>query len=148
MVDQEDLALDPQIQKYGCYFLSILFLSGKLQSMTVHDINVFRQSLLDNGISDITDDCTVENPEEVFKELGVCVRQIRNIDGSVVLPSQTETPLAGLEILCYYWPAKNFTHFMVGDGHGNIAYDPIHRGSNTAKFGKLKSKRLFALVTE
>ena len=116
--------------------------------MTAHDINAFRQTLLDNGISDITADCTVENPEEVFKELGVCVHQIKSLDGSVDLPVQAETPLAGLEILCYYWPLKKFTHFMAGDGRGNIAYDPIHRGSNTAKFGKLKSKRLFAPVAK
>lgn len=41
---------------------------------------------------------------------------------------------------------ETFYHFMVGDGKGNIIYDPIEGGSQTHKFGHVYSLRLFDIV--
>lgn len=144
MIDQEDDRLLELIQNFGCYFMCILYLAGK-QEWTAGQINQFYFDLLTNGNRDITEDCTVEAPEAVFEALGIKVKQILNLDGSVAIPVEETVP-GGYEILCYKWPAKGYTHFVVGDGHGRLVYDPIHRGANTVKKGVLDSKRLFALA--
>jgi len=79
--------------------------------------------------------------------LGIRVKQLRNADGSIEIPLSVVPPPGGFEILCYKW--KAFTHFCNGDGNGKLANDPIRRngaGSNTVKYGKLHSKRIFALA--
>lgn len=144
MIDQEDPRLDPMIRKYGCYLMSILYVTGRLKDMTPAQINHFRNDLLINGVKDITKDCTVESPEQVFAFLGFAVDQVLH-NGSVEVPVG-EAVVHGFEILCYKWPAKGYMHFCAGDGAGNLAYDPIHRGANTVKYGYLHSKRLFEIL--
>ena len=148
MIDQESQALYPEIQHYGCYLLSIIYLASKRPEYkgpkvdNPASINLFYDSLLSNGHPDIASDCTVDDPEKVFDACGLKVKQRKKTNGSVAMPT---SEVAAFEILCYHWPEKNFYHFMPGS-NGQIIYDPIHRGSNTAKFGKLVSKRLFDLV--
>lgn len=145
MIDQEDKRLHPTINKYGCYFLSILWHCRNLAGnpTTPEEINAFFGRMTHAGYLD--GECTVLFPEHIFEALGPRVTQLKTLEGSVKMPV-TETVMAGFEILCYSWPEMKYTHFCPGDGYGKLAYDPIKRGSNTVKNGRVTSKRLFAIV--
>lgn len=147
MTDQENQNNHTMIRRYGCYLLSIIWLCAKERRCPQNsdEINQFYRDLMNNGMKDIADDCTVEDPAAVFKMLGVKVEQVRTPAGGIAMPV-TDIVTNGFEILCYNWPEKGFTHFCAGDGNGNLVYDPIHRGSNTVKNGKLVSKRLFRRI--
>jgi hypothetical protein len=88
------------------------------------------------------DNCYILSPGSILRYLGVAVDYAGKRDG----PSPCCR--GEYEILCFRRSyIKNgkqvsYKHFVVGDGLGHVAYDPIGM-SNAVKHGHLESKRIF-----
>ena len=136
MILQTDKRLNGQINKYGCYFMSILFLVNKhigLQLSTVSIISVYNQAV---KLGIIESNCFVNDPDKLFNNLGMNVKYTQAHE-----PPKRKCVEGEIEILCLQYPTYN--HFVVGDGNGNIAYNPM---GITAPNYYLKSKRIFKLL--
>jgi hypothetical protein len=125
-----------QIREYGCYLMCLLWLGNKLNnvplsaSLISEDLYVKYQK---HGWMD--EECFIKQPVKILNDLGVDVTTVRKV------PADHE-PLGRLEIL-YFRHAELGGHFVAGDGHGNVTYDPWGV-SRAATEGTLESKRVFA----
>ena len=148
MILQKDKRLIPELREAGCYFMSICFLLNKYQGTewSPELINEFYQKvaakgfvLADEDFTSVSDyDATIKNPEAIFVEKGLYVRYTDKHE----LPSR----ICGedeFEILKFVH--GNHTHFVVGTGCGQVAYDPWGV-SDTVKYGHLDSKRIFRIL--
>lgn len=140
MILQTDERLREEINRYGCYFMSIMFLLNKytgLKLSTVLISQYFNQCV---ELGYITNNDTykafIDSAEGIFKHLGLNVKYNNRHDKPTVVCSRNE-----IEILCleYEWGK----HFVVGDGYGHIAYNPMGR---TQSGYILHSKRIFKLL--
>ena len=140
MILQTDPLLKPKIQKFGCYFLSILFWVNR---MTGRGFNQKAINDLYDLLPDIWlgRDCYVKSPLDIFKFLRFNVTRIKK-----EWPNYECDP-GEIEVLCFertYTKGgrkKTYNHFTCGDG-GVVTYDPAGR-SNAVRHGKLQSKRIF-----
>jgi hypothetical protein len=135
MILQTDKRLNEQINKYGCYFMSILFLANKyigLQLSTTSIISVYNQSV---KLGIMESNCFINDPDNIFKNLGMEAEYTQRHE-----PPKRRCKDNEIEILCLKYPTYN--HFVVGDGKGNIAYNPMGK---TADGYYLKSKRIFKI---
>jgi len=136
MILQRDPRLRQEIQEWGCYFMSILFLCNKWTNFTFSTalINDLYKSFHKKGWID--EECTVLNPNAIFGFL----------EFDVLYSDRHEPPtricLADeIEILCFHhW--RYGEHFTAGDGLGRVTYDPWGV-SRCATEGELVSKRIF-----
>lgn len=133
MILQTDSRLKRDIQRYGCYFLSILYLVNKYTGyeLDCNKINTLYDNLLELGY--IKDNCYIVNPTAIFKHLGLNATYTDRHE-----PPDYYTGANELEILCFQ--RSGYRHFMVGI-NGEIAYDPM----GNSKGGYLLSKRIFKL---
>lgn len=131
MILQTDNRLPEVINKYGCYFMSILFLANKHAKTELSIDKIIEYYELFNELG-YMDECYVLFPEEIFKKLRFPVAYNNRHDPVDYFCSKKE-----IEILCF--KLNNYTHFVVGDGKGNISYDPM----GTSRSGLLISKRVF-----
>lgn len=143
MILQTDTYLRPMIQKYGCYFMSLLFLINKYTGKTFgrNVINNFYEFAILNNWMD--KDCFIRKPIDILRHLGYNRTQIK-VEGPEYVCRPGE-----VEILCFErtymkdGKPKVYTHFTCGSGGGVVTYDPMGV-SNAVKYGKLKSKRVFS----
>jgi hypothetical protein len=140
MIRQDDSRLNINIQKYGCYFMSILYFVNK------YDNFGFSADII-NGLyvhfvtrEYMTDTCFVLNPEAIFEELGLPVEMVF-LDGSHRIPPEAQVLEDEFEIL-FFKREGHHGHFVAGDGFGNVAYDPAGN-SLSVRHGELLSKRVF-----
>jgi hypothetical protein len=144
MILQTDNRLNKNIRDYGCYFMDILYLSNKFTGLqlSVERIERLYKTFVQAGA--MTSTCSIKDPNRCFTMAGL---QVRYTDKHEKPSRRCNTD--EIEILCYYNPDGNggrgFTHFVVGDGYGHVAYDPIGN-SVTVRDGYLKSKRIFKLL--
>ena len=141
MILQTDRRLRPEINTFGCYFMSILFLANKYAKVPLSTV----------VIGKIFNDCVemgyilnskgysafIQNAEGIFKHLGLDCKYTNNHE-----PPKRNCSKNEFEILCLQ-NSKGKKHFVVGDGKGHIAYDPM--GTSSIDY-KLKSKRIFKRV--
>lgn len=135
MILQRDPRLRPEIQEWGCYLMSILFLANKMINIPIDPvlINEFYISFLKRGW--MTKSCKILKPQEIFDYLACSVHYTDRWE-----PADYNTADNEIEILCFTYNGK--THFCAGDGHGHVAYDPWGE-SDTVRLGRLESKRIF-----
>ncbi len=133
MILQTNKNLVPQINNYGCYFMSILFLAVKHTGLelSTRKINALYHEVILKGYMDMN--CYISNPTAIFKHLGLEARYTDRHEPNDYFCNDNE-----LEILCYQ--RTGYRHFMVGN-EGIVAYDPM--GNSTG--GTLISKRIFRL---
>ena len=114
----------------GCYFLSLLHLAGR----DAEAVGLYRSAL---RAGEIDEDCFVKNPSAVMSLAAGGAWSVRH-EGPTYIPKSDE-----YEILRFEQKAamKTFAHFVVGDGRGQVAYDPLDR-SQTVLEGQLVSKRI------
>ncbi|MBW2675137.1 MAG: DUF261 family protein [Deltaproteobacteria bacterium] len=147
MILQTDPILNEYINKYGCYFMSILFLVNKHTSRGFDraDINHIYDRLTDPKIANnwMTVKCFLNNPQVIFTFLGLPMA------GVMKAHPRYDTSAEQLEILRFERSYTNragelitYGHFVAGNGDGHIAYDPAGN-SNAVKYGFLESKRIF-----
>jgi hypothetical protein len=141
MILQTDSFLKPRIQKYGCYYLSILFFVNKYtgRGFDRRDINDLYDLIPDIWMDK---DCYIKSPLDITRYLCFNVKDFR-WEGADYTCGPGE-----FEILCWErtytkdGKKKTYQHFVCGDGNGVVTYDPSGV-SNAVKYGKLKSKRVF-----
>jgi hypothetical protein len=135
MILQRDPRLRQEIQEYGCYYMSILFLVNKYTNFPfsaelINDLyHVFNKA----GWMD--QECTILNPNAIFGHLKMDVRYTDRHEIPVRRAMHNE-----VEILRFTSP--HGSHFVVGDGNGNVAYDP-YGVSKAVRDGRVESKRIF-----
>jgi hypothetical protein len=116
--------------KYGCYFLSIVHIAEEITEKRIDAIVAYLDGLKQQLIEK---DCTVLNPAELlFALTGDHYAVTKETAGY-------KTAANELEILVF---KADCTHFVVGDGTGKVAYDPLG-ASNTVKYGVMIEKRIF-----
>ena len=118
----------------GCYYMSLLY---------KHFDQLTQQQIIDlwngahlAGYIDSSD--IIQKPQELVDYLGL---SLTYIDGH--FDPGTSIPTNCYVIEEWYNPNTKFFHFMLGDGLGNIEYDPIEGGSLTHKEGHLYSLRFY-----
>ena len=128
--------IDQWLQHYGCSFFSVLFLLG--MDLTIAEIN---------GIY-------YDGRPKIYNEkdqlLWIAFAQFLNSKYETHLEYQgwrdrNYVPKEGeKEILHFYISDEYPDHFVIGDGKGNVAWDPMN--NDVAKdSGKLIDKRLFSV---
>ena len=140
MILQTDQLLKPRIQKYGCYYMSLLFMVNKYtgRGFNQKDINDMYDLLPDAWLGR---DCYVKSPLDILHFLGFNVKSMRK-EGAKYACRPGE-----FEILCWErsytkdGKKKTYNHFTCGDS-GIVTYDPSGI-SNAVKYGKVESKRVF-----
>lgn len=114
----------------GCYFLSLLHLvDADLNALTLYDLSV-RKKYLDY-------DCFVENPAGILN-LATGYKWTVRYENADYKTLPTEREILRFERKT---TTVTYAHFVVGDGLGNVVYDPLG-DSETVKSGKLVSKRI------
>lgn len=114
----------------GCYFISLLKAVGKEYDA----LQLFKMAL---GQGLVDEDCFVKNPSAVLSLATGGTWSVRH-EGPTYVPKAGE-----MEILRFERKAtlKTYAHFVVGDGRGNVSYDPLGK-SMTVQAGTLQSKRI------
>ena len=154
MIRQTDNKLPLAINKWGCYFMSILYHSGRKNGKNYGSdeiMAIYRAAIMtgiiskevyDNGV--LVDGCTVQDPVSLFALCGVTRKSVENVNfDHVANPGE-------IEILVFHRDADipkgsgndAHTHFVAGQD-GLVLWDPI-QNSNTVKYGNIVSKRIFA----
>ena len=137
MILQRDPRLNDAIHKYGCYFMSILFLSNKYTNCEISCGAILDTYtiFIDSGWMD--EQCFVNDPEAMFGYMGLPVYYYDWHDPPYYSCQKDE-----IEILRFQY--INWKHFVVGDGASRVAYDP-YGTSKAVRLGELKDKRVFKI---
>lgn len=137
MILQRDRRLNEEINRFGCYFMCLLFIANKLKNYAFSAGKI--EELYDYFVMEgwMDEDCYVTDPVAILNFLGVKVRS-----ASFTENMDIEAPW---EVL--YWErvdghGKVIPHFTVGNGRCVTTYDPWGV-SRTATEGTLKSRRIF-----
>ena len=145
MILQTDPLLNDNINDFGCYFMTILFLVNKHTGRGFDRADINHLYDLLQGTEYMDEDCFMENPVGVFNYAGLPMK------GVMITSPRYKTKPGQIEFLrferTYFSKKRNknitYGHFVVGAGsHNVIAYDPAGN-SNAVKYGKLESKRIF-----
>jgi hypothetical protein len=133
------------IQKYGCYYLAFLercyVKYPKIIPYTAEKINELYKVLVASKA--LSSDCLMSSPTEIMKYLEIPGGRQRVYNDSVAFPVSYVCKEDEFEILNYERSVPHTLHFCSGDGQGRLVWDPIVTGSNTVKYGKIISKRIF-----
>lgn len=137
MILQSCSALGADINKNGCYLMSILFLACQKigRNFECEDILRLRDESISNGY--IRKNCYVLKPDGIFELAGLRTQYTNQHErpGRKARPNE-------IEILYFRW--GEYGHFIAG-ASGVVAYDPLG-ASNSVKYGTLRSKRIFKVV--
>lgn len=142
MILQRDSRLTGQIQDSGCYFMSILYLANKhaMTEWTIGDIHNVYDTAIDRGF--MLPNCFIKDPDEIFALAGLETRYTQHHEAPTRVCADDE-----VEILRFKHPDWDwYSHFVVGDGFGNVAHDPWGVSVAAGREGSLKDKRIFKLL--
>ena len=144
MIYQTYSLLVKNVNRFGCYLMSILFHVQQKEGRTfsAEDVNLIYNFLTkETGIME--KDCFIIDPPLLFTILGLPMKSV------IKAHALFYTNAGQLEILRFertYTNGKGkiitYGHFCAGDGNGNVLYDPAGN-SNAVKYGRLESKRIF-----
>lgn len=148
IIRQTDKSLDENIQKYGCYFLSLAHCTGK--EFTASQLNFIWTICIDkgyingdiNGDGDMDDsnEAVIVNPNGVCRELGLLYKYVdKHISPHEAIPE------GYLSIGRFYNRRTRHIHFVVINKYKTVIFDPIPN-SVTVKEGVLDSMRLYRPV--
>ena len=124
----------------GCLLLSIVHLAEGVRGTRVDALKAYVDALAD-GL--IRDDCYVLDPARLMSVLTVQEGWVCLNPGLPITPCQP----GDLEVLRFerQTPATLYTHFVVGDGQGRVAWDPLGDSMSVAQ-GHLAGRRIFRRV--
>ncbi len=122
------------IGEYGCYYLAVIHLAEELTKKRIDAIDFFVQALEKKWVDH---EATMLQPAEILGNL------TKNRFIVVKEDISYQPKNAEYEILLF--ENGNYCHFVLGDGTGKVAYDPLGV-SNTVANGKLAGKRIFRKV--
>ena len=140
MILQIDRRCIPEIQEYGCYYMSLLFHANRLLNIPLGFpfINDFYERCQEKGF---IKDNIIQLPEEILRILGLRVLYLGHVEPERVCRRDE------FEILHFVRETKDkeVHHFVCGDGANNVTYDP-YGVSRTVAQGYLKNKRVFKRI--
>lgn len=142
MILQTDKRLNVDINKYGCYFMGLLFIASKYACVSFSPTNIedtYYKAVDENWLGS---DCYVKNPAEILRYFGLEVDHVRKEAGDLYESGWKETEI--MQFLRSYKSGtgiKSYYHFVVGAGENRIAYDPMGI-SNAVRYGHIESKRI------
>lgn len=122
-----------QIYDYGCYFMSLLYVSSTPYSepATLDELLKYYDTFIARGWMD--PDCYVKDPCAILEYL---TDKKYSVKKAVVLDTS-----ADIIIGRWYNPATNLHHFVVMDSNNNVVWDSL-KDSNTVRNGVIESYRL------
>lgn len=129
-------AICREIGESGCYFLSIVRAAEERTGKTINPVAAYIEMKKKKHLGA---ECFVAQPDSILSEL-------TGIRFSVRHESKDYKAKDGeVEVLRFAWKKSGggvSMHFVLGDGCGRVAYDPLG-DSYTVKHGALDSKRIF-----
>jgi hypothetical protein len=146
MIYETDDALEPELQKVGCYAESIAMYNPNI---TDDQMN----KAWDNAklLKYVDSDLNLVNPQGLINILGYPLTLRIDADDNSHFPGTTPVDPKTMHLIGeWHNPNNGFTHFVVMDGKGlnkqNVKYDPIQGGSKTVTEGNFVSYRIFDVV--
>ena len=138
MILQIDPRLRDDIKQYGCYYFCLLYLANKyanaqLSAARINGSLYFK--LVQEGA--MTTGCYINSPDTVLRVLGLHARYTGVHESPEYQCAEDEC-----EVLRFEYGKQS--HFVVGDGRGNVAFDPMGVSQTVAE-GRLMSKRIFKI---
>lgn len=133
--------LREEIREYGCYFMSLLYLINHMTNMTLTTgrINALRRLFISQGWMD--ENCFILDPVAILGWAGINANIVTE-NGTHKLPPSYQIGPGEYEILEFKRPGE-MSHFVVGPYDGRrVGYDP-YGDSESVRYGKLISKRVF-----
>ena len=114
----------------GCYFLALLHLAQRDNDA----IGLYKQAV---AVGVMDEECYIQDPARLLSLIAGGTWRV------VHQAAQYITKSDELEILRFERKAtaKTYAHFVVGDGRGHVAYDPLDN-AKTVSEGQLVSKRI------
>jgi hypothetical protein len=136
MILQTDSRLNAQINASGCYWMSLLWWGNKLagREYDPDEIELLYKWHVDSDW--MRPNLYIQRPDEILRDVGVTMPGWL---GEVATEWQPPDGKRGIEILYFEMPrtpAGVWGHFVAGDGHGHVTYDPWGV-SKTATLGDL-----------
>lgn len=119
----------------GCYLISLLSLYGyEAQALSLYPEFV-RARWMD-------EDCFIREPAAILNFIdNSAEHQVYHAPADYI-PARGEREILRFELVD---TGATYAHFVVGDGHGGVAYDPLGT-SRTVKYGRLISKRIVRAI--
>lgn len=158
MVAQNDPRLKKEIQKYGCYFLSLAYYREKYQGKpwSVDELNKawdtakamghISGDLNKDGDTDDAGELEILNASGLCILLGIALKVKHRMgdDWKLTTHFPVDAPEANgcFVVTAWYNPDTKFTHFVVGS-RKPVEFDPIAGGSRTVRDGYPKSIRIY-----
>jgi len=146
MIRQDDSRLRKEINKWGCYYMCILYFANKYvgweHSIADIDSNYYKEFRLDGWMDR---ECTILRPDAIFGYFGLVTRIKIDEHHKHKQPPHVMCRADEFEVLLWHNPKTGFGHFTAGNGTGIRTYDPLGE-SNTATHGYLESKRIFRML--
>lgn len=120
----------------GCYFLSIIHIAEDLSQRIINPLPAYFQ-MVEKKL--MKENCYIIKPAAIIEELYGDDGWTVTKEDALYICRPNE-----FEILRFEWPtpSKIYSHFVVGDGRGDVHWDPLGE-SNTVENGELVSKRIF-----
>lgn len=135
MLLQTDERLNP-IRTWGCYFCAILALDEQVYGKPYSPEEILRLWFKNWTEDDLDIESTVKNPQGLLDDLSGKLEYVGKRG------PEYQTARDEWEILLFYNDRTGYTHFVLGDGHGRCAWDPI-KNSVTVREGRVIGKRIF-----
>lgn len=132
---QTDSAFPESYNRFGCYVHSIAKIAYEYESWSGRpsELNAIVEEAVKVGV--VTENMKVMYPDRLFEMFGL----------NVTFTQKHEEPdriCKDGEVEVLFFTAGTLQHFVVGDGKGNVKWDP-YGDSKTVREGSLKSKRIF-----
>lgn len=138
MILQRDPRLNEAINRWGCYFCSILFLANKYTNCEISPegiLDTYHESVQSGWM---TVKCFIDEPDAIFHFMGLQTYYYDRHDPPEYVCRNHE-----IEILRFQ--RGTWRHFVVGDGQSHVCYDPWGASQAVAE-GKLMDKRVFRVM--
>lgn len=143
MIYQTDEEFGPDINHFGCYFLSLLWQLDRVFSLGIMDHKTINAIYANEQADyDIGPECFLQNPQGICDH--VAPHRVGFMGKYEAQPNLTHN--SSFEVQCWFNPETEYRHFVAGDGK-NVIYDPYSaEGSRTVREGHLESRRIFAII--
>jgi len=144
---------DPEMNLYSCHFMAELFMLNKIGNIELSvgiilaALNTFRAQKASyqgehpdpaNPVYVIGPQCTINNPDDIVSHF-----ELSFAKGCRMEAPDYECRAGEQELL--QWERPGWTHWVTGDGKGNVAYDP-EGYSVTVREGSLVAKKIFTVI--
>lgn len=120
--------------EYGCYFLSLVRMAEGITQKRIDAVDVYLDALEKKWTDG---EVTMLDPSAILDYMTGIKFSVRKENADY------QAKDGEYEVLLYTNGAYN--HFVLGDGNGGTAYDPLG-DSRTAASGRITGKRIFARV--